>query len=68
MMRTYRLHQVVCASANHSSCTPNPGLVDMFEIVRADVTKRRVCTGIMAARGQDLFYQPIAVDLSAPDG
>lgn len=68
MMRAYRLHRILCKSTSAFSCENSARQMEMMEIVRADVTQRRVCTGIMAAREDELFYSPVPADLSAPEG
>ncbi len=68
MMRAYRLHEVVCNHVKNSDCEISGDQEAMYEIVRADVTQRRVCTGIMSADPVDLFYQPVEVDLEGADG
>ena len=68
MMRAYRLFQFVCETSRDSECNAGTEQTEMIEIVRDDVNRRRVCTGVMAVDALDLFYSPIHVDLSAPEG
>lgn len=68
MMRAYRLFEALCKDFESDECDVHPQQAEMFEIVRADVNKRQVCTGIMSARTHELFFDPVPVDLSAPEG
>ncbi len=68
MMRAYRLYKLLCETSRSIDCSIDPRQQEMFEIVRADITKRRVCTGVMSVPAHELFFTPIPVDLSAPEG
>ncbi len=68
MMRAYRLFLHFCEHSKDYSCTDTWQQQEMLEIVRKNVTDRRVCTGEMSSPIQELFYSPIPVDLSPPDG
>ncbi|WP_339106810.1 hypothetical protein [Roseovarius rhodophyticola] len=66
MMRAYRLYKMLCGRPGQGACQIQPQMKDMLQLVRDDVNKRRVCTGVMAASEYDLYFQPINVDLYAP--
>ena len=68
MIRAHRLYELVCESSQDPECEPIPEQAEMIAIVRADVNRRRVCTGVIAAPAHELFYSPIPIDLSAPEG
>ncbi len=68
MMRAYRLFQHLCKTSKDEACETYDERVEMFELVQADVNKRRVCSGIMGALPRELFFTPVPADLSVPEG
>lgn len=68
MMRAYRLYEFICETSKDPECEPLAEQIEMLEIVRNNVNARRACVGVIASQPRDLFYSPIPVDLSAPEG
>ena len=68
MMRAYRLHLYLCRGSDSPDCAPMTQQAEMLEIVKSDVNRRRVCTGVMGARPWELFYEPLDIDLTASGG
>ncbi|MEQ8292985.1 MAG: hypothetical protein RIA08_12345 [Roseovarius sp.] len=68
MLQAYRLHGVICARSNSSSCELHQTQRAMFEPLLDDIEKRRACTGVMAASEIELFFLPVDVELFDSEG